>query len=63
MRDAVQPVARVAEARHDVALVVELLVERGGHDGDRDVEVAERLLQVVDTLGRGQEAECTGSEP
>ena len=57
LRDAVQPVARVAEPGHDVALLVELLVHRGGDDGDRDVQTFEVPLEPGAALGGGQQAD------
>src|SRR5687768_1025175 len=48
-----EAVARVAEAGKDVALVVQLAVERGGEDGD----VGVHLEHAGDALGRGHDAE------
>ena len=46
-------VAGVAEARHDVAVVVEVLVDRGGPDR----HVGMRAVQPRDALGRGEQAD------
>ena len=48
-----QAVAGVAEAGHDVALLVEALVDRGGED--RHVRVD--AVQLRDALGRGEQAD------
>ena len=45
----VKPIAGVAQAGHDVAVVVQVVVDRGGHDGDVRVGRLER----GDALGRG----------
>src|SRR5690606_38366236 len=55
--DAVEAVARVAEAGDDVAALVEPLVDRGGDDRDRDVDAAERGLEVGDALRGRQQAD------
>src|SRR6185437_9775178 len=47
------PVARVAEAGNDVAVVVEPLVDRRGPD----FHVGMRFCQPFDPLGRGQKAD------
>ena len=44
MHHAVQPVARVSQPGHDVALVVELLVHRGSDDRDGYVDALEAAL-------------------
>src|SRR3546814_1154500 len=46
-------VAGVAQAGHDVALVVQLLVDRGGEDGDVGVGAA----QLGDALRGGDQAD------
>src|SRR5262245_11860547 len=51
---AVEAVSRVAEARHDVADLVELLVERAEHD--RDVFALGRGPHGLEALGRADEA-------
>src|SRR3989441_5481235 len=48
-----QAIARVPQPRQDVAVVIELAVERGGEDGD----VGVGLEQVTHAVGRGDEAE------
>src|SRR6266550_542180 len=48
-----QPIAPVCQPRQDVAVVVELAVERGGEDGD----VGVGLEHAPHALGRGDEAE------
>jgi len=52
----VAEVAGVAETGHDVGVLVEALVDPGGHH--RDVRaLADRILQRLDPLGRGDEAQ------
>ena len=53
----VEPVAGVAEAGHDVALLVETLVHRGGDQVDRYVDVSQVLLDPRRTLGGRQQAD------
>ena len=53
--DAVKAVARVPQARDDVGLVVEALVDGGDHHGDIGA-VADGLLQGLDALGGRQDA-------
>src|SRR6476619_19096 len=55
--DAVQAVAGVTEAGDDVAVVVQPLVHRPGHHGDRHVQVGDGGLEPLDALGRGQQAD------
>src|SRR5437868_15184993 len=49
----VQPVARVAEPRHDVTVLVELLVDGRGDDG----HVGMRGLQCLQPPARGDQAD------
>src|SRR5271154_5236517 len=54
-----QAVARVAEPGHDVAPVIQPLVDRGGHDPDPLVGIfrGEGLLDVPQAFGRGEQAD------
>ena len=52
---AVEPIAGVAEPGHDVALLVQPLVERAEHE--RDVAVADLLLDRGDALGSAEQAD------
>ena len=56
-RHPVEAVAGVAEAGHDVAELVEPLVQRRRHHGDRHVEPGEVRLQPRDALRRREQAD------
>src|SRR5450631_1688358 len=49
--DPVQAVSRITESGHDVAVFVELLVDRAGDDPDRHVEVGGVRLKPRDAFG------------
>ena len=54
--DAVEPVAGVAQAGHDVGLLVQPLVDGGQHDGD--VGLRQLILAGLQPFGRGKQADA-----
>jgi len=58
LREAVEAIARVAEPGDDVAALVEALIDRGGHDRDRDVQAGELGIDRGDSLWRREQADC-----
>ena len=57
VREAVEPIAGVPQAGHDVADLVEPLVETREHQGARDVQIFEQLSHPCDALRSGYQTD------
>ena len=53
LRNPVETVASVTESGHDVAVLVEVIINCSGHDIDRNGDVFERSAQVLHALRSG----------